>query len=161
VKEFLSREGVPYTEKNVGVDRQAAAYVVQRTQQMGVPVTEIGGEFIIGFNQHELKAAVTRWKQQPKDANPANPGTGGLLKLGAQVADAAGKGATIGKVHDGSLAARAGLKEGDVITRLYEQNVCSADDLAAALKTVAGLKIFQPLVVFERNGVELETKLPN
>jgi glutaredoxin 3 len=161
VKEFLSREGVPYTEKNVGVDRQAAAYVVQRTQQMGVPVTEINGEFIIGFNQQALKAAVTSWKQQPGDANPASGGTGGLLKLGAQVANADGHGAKLGIVHDGSLAARAGLKEGDVITRLHEQDVRSADDLAAALKTVAGLKIFQPLVVFERNTVELETKLPN
>jgi S1-C subfamily serine protease len=159
VKEFLSREGVPYIEKNVGVDRQAAAYMVQRTQQMGVPVTEIADEFIIGFNQQALKAAVTRWKQQPPSSN-SGTGTGGLLKLGAQVADADGRGAKLGKVHEGSLAARAGLKEGDVITRLYEQNVRNADDLAVALKTVAGLKIFQPLVVFERNGVELETKLP-
>ena len=41
VKEFLSRKGISFTEKDVSVDQSAARELVNRTKQMGVPVTFI------------------------------------------------------------------------------------------------------------------------
>ncbi len=106
-------------------DRAAANHMVQLTGQMGVPVTEINGSYIVGFDQPALKAAVARLHSSG-------------VKLGAQVADAAKMlnqpGALLGKVQAGSLAEKAGLREGDVITALNGQTVNSPADLALALK---------------------------
>lgn len=106
-------------------DRAAANHMVQLTGQMGVPVTEINGSFIVGFDRPALQAAVSKLR--------ANG-----VKLGAQVADATKMlnqpGALLGKVRAGGLAEKAGLREGDVITALNGQPVNSVADLALALK---------------------------
>ena len=126
MKEFLSKEGVPYIEKNVAQDRVASQHMVQATGQMGVPVTEINGRYIIGFDRPALQSAVRDLKARSQ------------VKLGAQVADAAKKvnrpGALLGEVRAGSLAERVGLREGDVITALNGQQVGSANELAQALQ---------------------------
>jgi len=54
VKEYLKSKNVQYKEVNVAVDREEAMAMVQKTKQRGVPVTEIDGEFIIGFDQNAL-----------------------------------------------------------------------------------------------------------
>ena len=142
MKEFLSREGVSYQEKNVAQDRAAANHMVQLTGQMGVPVTEINGSYIVGFDQPALKAAVARLRS-------------GGVKLGAQVADAAKMlnvpGALVGKVRAGGLAEKAGLREGDVITALNSQPVNNSADLAQALqKLTAGSPM--PTFTVKRDG---------
>lgn len=158
MKEFLSREKVSYQEKNVAADRQAAQEMVNRTGQMGVPVTVLAGQTIIGFNQPALKAAVARLRQQQSQTQ-ANS-----IRLGAQVADAGQKvgqpGALLGAVRLGSLAAQAGLREGDIITNLNGLAVASADDLARALQAVASSKVASPPVTFRRNGQEQVSRLP-
>ena len=58
VKEFLKQNNVKYAEKNVGEDQEAADYMVDKTGQMGVPVTEIDGKFIVGFDVGSLKKAL-------------------------------------------------------------------------------------------------------
>jgi glutaredoxin len=125
VKEFLSREGVNYQEKNVQIDRNAAQEMVNLTGQMGVPVTTIAGEVIIGFNQPALKQAVSKLRQSG-------------VKLGAQIADAAklaGKaGALVGEVKIGSLAEKTGLTQGDVIVEVAGHKINNAQDLATTLK---------------------------
>lgn len=107
-------------------DRAAANHMVQLTGQMGVPVTEINGSYIVGFNQPALKAAVTQLRSKSG------------VKLGAQVGDAAKllnqPGAVLGKVRPGGLAEQAGLKEGDIITSLNGQPVNNSGDLAHALQ---------------------------
>jgi glutaredoxin 3 len=54
VKDFLKKKHVQYREVNVAVERQAAMDMVRRTQQRGVPVVEVDGEFIIGYDQNAL-----------------------------------------------------------------------------------------------------------
>ncbi|MFC2035630.1 glutaredoxin family protein [Chloroflexota bacterium] len=49
VKEFLSQKRVSYKEYDVSQDHNAARELVNRTGQMGVPVTIIDGQTIIGF----------------------------------------------------------------------------------------------------------------
>ena len=40
---------------NVAEDQEKAQYIIEKTGQMGVPVIEIDGEFIIGFNEAALR----------------------------------------------------------------------------------------------------------
>ena len=53
-KEYLSRQGIEYTEHNVATDRKAAKEMVKRSGQLGVPVILIGDEVIVGFHQSQI-----------------------------------------------------------------------------------------------------------
>lgn len=53
-KEYLSQKGVAYTDYDVGVDREKAREMVQKSGQMGVPVIIIDNEIVVGFNQNLL-----------------------------------------------------------------------------------------------------------
>lgn len=50
-KDYLSRKGIPFVDRNVAVDRDAAKEMIQKSGQMGVPVITIGNEIMVGFNQ--------------------------------------------------------------------------------------------------------------
>ncbi len=54
LKDFLKENGVEYTEINVAEDEEKRNYIVEKSGQMGVPVTIIGEEVIIGFNQAKI-----------------------------------------------------------------------------------------------------------
>jgi len=55
VKEYLSKNEITFQEHNVAVDRDAAKEMVEKTQQMGVPVIIIDDkDIVIGFNQPKL-----------------------------------------------------------------------------------------------------------
>jgi glutaredoxin len=54
----LRENGVEFTEKNVGNDRAAAVEMVEKSGQMGVPVIDINGEIIVGFNRDAIKKAL-------------------------------------------------------------------------------------------------------
>jgi S1-C subfamily serine protease len=128
VKEFLSQKGVKYKEYDVSLDQKAASELVNRTGQMGVPVTIIDGQRIIGFDRAQLEQALSR-EQRPS--------------LGAVVADASkitakqGTGITlgayIGKIRSKSLAERLGLTAGDIVTEVNMQRITNADDLERVL----------------------------
>ena len=125
-KEFLTRQGVPFVEKNVAADRQAAMQMVKISGQQGVPVISVDGQVVVGFNQPRLRQLL----QQASRAKP---------KLGASIADASsqvqkhpgipGRGAYVGRVRSASPAAKAGLRAGDVIVALGGQPVVRANDV--------------------------------
>ena len=59
LKDFLHEKGVEFTAIDVGVDDEARQYIVEKSGQMGVPVTEIvseegESEVIVGFDQNAL-----------------------------------------------------------------------------------------------------------
>ena len=54
VKDYLKDKKIEYVEKNVAEDNDAAQEMVKLTQQMGVPVTVIENEFVIGFNTAKI-----------------------------------------------------------------------------------------------------------
>ncbi|MFC2061205.1 glutaredoxin domain-containing protein [Elusimicrobiota bacterium] len=54
VKEYLTQSSVPFENVDVGSDRQAADEMVEKSGQMGVPVIDIDGKIIIGFDKHEI-----------------------------------------------------------------------------------------------------------
>ena len=52
-KEFLSRENISYTERNVAED-ESALEELKRLGYMTTPVIVIDGTVIVGFNEAEL-----------------------------------------------------------------------------------------------------------
>lgn len=48
-KEYLDKMGVSYVDRNVGIDRQAGQEMVMKSGQMGVPVIDIDGTIVVGF----------------------------------------------------------------------------------------------------------------
>ncbi len=55
VKEFLKTNKVSFTNKDVGSNSAAAQEMIKKSGQQGVPVTDINGTIIIGFNEGKLK----------------------------------------------------------------------------------------------------------
>ena len=54
LKAYLDDKGVEYTAVDVSTDQEQARYIAEKTGQLGVPVTEIDGQFIIGFDQPQI-----------------------------------------------------------------------------------------------------------
>ncbi len=50
-KEYLDKLGVEYTEKDVEKDETAAHESVEKSGQMGIPVIDIDGTIIVGFDK--------------------------------------------------------------------------------------------------------------
>lgn len=53
-KAFLKSKGVDFKEVDLTQDQESMKHVVEATGQMGVPVTKINDEYVIGFDQHTL-----------------------------------------------------------------------------------------------------------
>lgn len=53
-KKFLKEKNIEYQEINVAEDRQGLQEMVQKTGQMGVPVIEVNGKTMVGFNEKVL-----------------------------------------------------------------------------------------------------------
>lgn len=58
VKEWLGQKQVDFEEIDVSQNQQAAQDMVQKTGQMGVPVTFIDDTFVVGFDQPKLEEAL-------------------------------------------------------------------------------------------------------
>ena len=54
-KEFLKEHNIAFEEFDVAVNAQAREEMIQKTGQMGVPVTDIDGEIVVGFDRARLK----------------------------------------------------------------------------------------------------------
>ncbi|MEK7586762.1 MAG: glutaredoxin family protein [Patescibacteria group bacterium] len=54
-KEFFKENNIVYTEHNVAVDRVAGQESIKKSGQMGVPVIDVDGEIIIGFDEDKLR----------------------------------------------------------------------------------------------------------
>lgn len=55
VKDFLRQKGVSFTEYNVATDREARDAMMRKSGQMGVPVIDIDGAIVVGFNRGQLE----------------------------------------------------------------------------------------------------------
>ena len=54
-KNFLREHGIEFEDINVQENYEAAREMIRISGQTGVPVTEIDGEVIIGFNEKRLR----------------------------------------------------------------------------------------------------------
>lgn len=57
-KAFLGENGIDFVEINVASDRAAAIEMIEKSGQMGVPVFDIGGEIIVGFDREAIRRAL-------------------------------------------------------------------------------------------------------
>jgi glutaredoxin-like YruB-family protein len=60
LKGFLKEKKIDFEEVNVQKDKKAAAEMIEKSGQMGVPVTEIDGKIIVGFNRAEIEKALEK-----------------------------------------------------------------------------------------------------
>lgn len=107
--------------------------MVEKTGQMGVPVTVLDGEAVVGFDRERLEKIIA--------ASGARP------SFGLKIADASGItrkeggvpvfGAYVGDVRPSSTASQIGVKPGDIITEFNMQPVHNAHDLEDALLKMA------------------------
>ncbi len=57
-KDFLKEKNIDFQDINVAEDREAAKEMVDKSGQMGVPVIEINGEMLVGFDKDKVSKAL-------------------------------------------------------------------------------------------------------
>ncbi len=57
-KEFFTKNNVKYEEVNVENDQKAATEMIEKSGQMGVPVIDVDGKIIVGFDRPALERAL-------------------------------------------------------------------------------------------------------
>ncbi len=57
-KQFLTENNIPFENCDVSLDQQKAEEMIQKSGQMGVPVLDIEGEIIVGFDKERIKSAL-------------------------------------------------------------------------------------------------------
>ena len=58
LKDWLTEHKVAFVEKDVGKSEEAAAELVVKSGQESVPVADVDGEIIVGFDVAALKKAL-------------------------------------------------------------------------------------------------------
>jgi len=53
-KAFFKKNNVAYTEYNVASDQTKRAEMVEKSGQLGVPVIDIGGDIVVGFDEKTI-----------------------------------------------------------------------------------------------------------
>ena len=132
---------MPFVEKDVAKDYAAAIEMIRLSGQQGVPVTVADGDVILGFDQQKFA------KLAEKFAGPKRPPLGILAadaeeylarhpEKGDQIPEGT-KGIYVGKIRPKTVAARAELKPGDVITSFAGKrvrNMAALDQMVETLK---------------------------
>lgn len=54
LKEFLKERGFEFEDIDVFADEKARAEMVEKSDQMGVPVIDIDGQIIVGFSREKI-----------------------------------------------------------------------------------------------------------
>ncbi|MBU0628707.1 MAG: glutathione S-transferase N-terminal domain-containing protein [Nanoarchaeota archaeon] len=57
-KDFFKQNNIAFEDKNVGEDDAARTEMMEKSGQMGVPVIDIDGTIIIGFDVAAIKKAL-------------------------------------------------------------------------------------------------------
>lgn len=57
-KDFLKENNTEYTEYDVTHDKEKAKEAVKKSGQMAIPIIDIDGKIIVGFDKEELKKAL-------------------------------------------------------------------------------------------------------
>lgn len=61
-KQYFDKLGVSYEERNVEHSKEFAEESVKKSGQMGIPVIDIDGEIIVGFDRPRIDAAILKNK---------------------------------------------------------------------------------------------------
>ncbi len=58
VKHLLKDNNIEFEDIDVSVDQQKAQQMIDKTGQMGVPVIDIDGEIIVGFDKNAISKSL-------------------------------------------------------------------------------------------------------
>ncbi len=132
---------MPFVEKDVAKDYTAAMEMIRLSGQQGVPVTVSNGDVILGFDQQKFA------KLAEKFAGPKRPPLGIMAADAeeylathperAEAIPAGTKGVYVGKVRSKTVASRAQLQPGDIITSFAGKrvrNMAALDQMVETLK---------------------------
>jgi glutaredoxin 3 len=136
VREFLSQKGINFEERDVSRNPLYAQELMTTTGQMGVPVTVIDGQVVIGFDRGRLQQLINT--MQTKQRLSFGASIADASKITAQQSSGITLGAYVGRVKPGSLAERMGLTSGDIITELNMKTIANAKDLEDAISALNG-----------------------
>ena len=53
-KDFFAKNNIQYSEYNVAEDEKAREEMINKSHQLGVPVIDIDGQIIVGFDKKTL-----------------------------------------------------------------------------------------------------------
>ena len=57
-KQYLKDNNIQFEDIDVSENEEKAQEMIKKSGQMGVPVIEIGGKFIVGFDKDKIKEAL-------------------------------------------------------------------------------------------------------
>ena len=57
-KEFLKKNNIQFENIDVGINREAGKEMIDKSGQMGVPVLDIDGQIIVGFDKDAISKAL-------------------------------------------------------------------------------------------------------
>ena len=57
-KEYFAKNNIAYVEHDVAADENARNEMLNKSHQMGVPVIDIDGKIIIGFDKKNIETAL-------------------------------------------------------------------------------------------------------
>jgi glutaredoxin 3 len=60
LKDWLKKKKVSFIEHDITESDKARDELIEKSSQLGVPVTDIDGTIITGFNEKELEAALKK-----------------------------------------------------------------------------------------------------
>ena len=61
-KRYLRQKGIKFTNYNVAADSRRAQEMSHKSRQQGVPVIEINGKIIVGFDKNKIDKALKKIK---------------------------------------------------------------------------------------------------
>ena len=59
-KEYLKGRKVKYEDVDVSANRKKEEEMIRKSGQMGVPVLDMGGKIIVGFDREAIDAALSK-----------------------------------------------------------------------------------------------------
>ena len=117
--QYLAQRGVEHRVRDILTDPSASAILLGRVGRVTVPAFQIGERLILGFDPVQL----ARFLPRPEgDSGPSVSFGAGVRTVTPAIAAAHGLpaayGVEVGPVRDGSPAAVAGVRSGDLITAI-------------------------------------------
>ena len=54
-REFFGKHGIKFKDIDVEKDLKAVQEMIKKSKQRGIPVIEIGGEIVVGYDEEKLR----------------------------------------------------------------------------------------------------------
>jgi len=154
-KMYLNQRGVPFVERDVSVDQQAAMEMMRLSGQRGVPVIAIDGQMVLGFNRPAIDQLLQQRMNTPPKLGVA---VADAQRIGEKKGEALPAGAYVGRVNPGSAAAYAGLRARDVIVGLANQPVRTDQDVHRIMEGLRNNAVV-PITIW-RGGQQIDLNVP-